>query len=272
VRAARPQRGFTILELLIVMGLIAAMAVALAMGIRRVRQSDLRSDATRVAQALRTAYAMATQSGKHHRVVFDLEQRTFQVQVCDGDVKLHKQRREEAEDDDEPDASRMEQALKFLQGDETQQLPGGLTSEFMPEVQEAMTPEQAAQRARALVGARLGAGTCKPPTRQRGGQEVPDPRGALQKLVKDNVIRAVWVQHLEDPVEKEGAVSINFFPLGYAEKAVIEVATSHDRDADLYTLLVHGITGRVEFRDGEWRKPEEHMLRDAEGKRVEARE
>jgi hypothetical protein len=253
---------------MMVMALVAVLAIAASMGIRRVRKSDLRADTTKVAQSLRTAYAMSAQSGKHHRVVFDLENRTYQVEVCEGNIKLHKERREQREHD--VDQTKVEQAMKFLQGDPNAGA-GGLTSEFMPEIQQSMSPEEAAEKAQALAGVRLGMGRCKPPTKMRGGKEVPDPRGKVRTLVKENKFEKIWVQHLEDPVEPnsgDGFVSINFFPLGYAEKAVVEIVNDDD---DQYTLLVHGITGRVEFRDGEWRKPEEHMMRDAEGKRVEER-
>ncbi len=261
----RHNRGFTILELLLVIAVVSALSVALSMGIRRVRKSDLRSDTTKVAQAMRTAYAMATQSGKHHRVMFDVEHKTFRIEICEGDVKLHKERREEREQDKDVDESKLEQAMRFLQGDPTANA-GGLTSEFMPEVQQAMSPEEAAEKAKALAGVRLGTGRCRPPTRMRGGKEVPDRRGREQKLFRENEFKEIYVQHLEAPVEDKGIVSINFFPLGYSEKAVIVIGNDDD---DVYTLLVHGITGRVEFKDGRWRRPEQHMMRDAEGRRVE---
>ena len=254
----RHNRGFTILELLLVMSVIAALTVVLSMGIKRVRNSDLRSDTTKVAQAMRAAYAMATQSGKHHRVVLDLEARTFRVEVCEGNIKLHKERREAREGEGEKvDDSKLEQAMRFLQGDQTAGA-AGLTSEFMPEVQQSMSPEEAAEKAKALAGVRLGTGRCKPPTRMRGGKE--------QKLFRADEFKEIHVQHLEDPVKEKGIVSVNFFPLGYSEKAVIVIGNDDD---DVYTLLVHGMTGRVEFKDGTWRRPEEHMMRDAEGGRVE---
>lgn len=261
----RHNRGFTILELLIVMAVITSLSVVMAMGIKRVRKSDLRSDTTKVAQAMRTAYAMATQSGKHHRVVLDLENKTFRVEICEGNVKLHKERREEREEDRDIDESKLERAMRFLQGDPTAS-PGGLTSEFMPEVQQSMSPQEAIEKARALAGIRLGTGRCRPPTRIRGGKEVPDSRGKEQKLFRENEFKIIYVQHLEDAVEDKGIVSVNFFPLGYAEKAVIVIGNDDD---DVYTLLVHGITGRIEFKDGRWRRPQEHMMRNAEGRRVE---
>lgn len=250
-----------------VLGLVSALAVTLSMGVRRVRNSDLRADITRIAQALRSAYGMAAYTGKHHRVVFDLDERTFRIEVCEGNVKLYRERREQRGGDD-VDEARVQRALEFLQGDPNAQ-PPGLTGEFVPQVQQAMTPEQAADKARALAGARVGAGECGPPTRMRGGKQVPDPRGKPQRLTRDDVFKAIWVQHLDGPVEREGTVSIHFFPLGHAEKAVVQVADGTGADADFYTLVVHGLTGRVEFRDGDWIDPEDHMMRDAEGKRAE---
>jgi hypothetical protein len=54
-------------------------------------------------------------------------------------------------------------------------------------------------------------------------------------------VREVWVQHLEESVTS-GQVSISFFPLGWAEMAIVEVA---DGDGNAFSVLVYGLTGRV---------------------------
>ena len=58
-----------------------------------------------------------------------------------------------------------------------------------------------------------------------------------------------------------GEVSINFFPLGQSEKAMLELG---DDSGEQYTVLVYGLTGRVELRDGAV-DPDKHMRRNAAG-------
>ena len=65
---------------------------------------------------------------------------------------------------------------------------------------------------------------------------------------------------LREPV-KDSIVSVNFFPLGYAEKAAIEIV---NKSGDQYTLLVSRMTGRVQFREGE-PDIDEFMHRDGAG-------
>jgi hypothetical protein len=42
--------------------------------------------------------------------------------------------------------------------------------------------------------------------------------------------------------------------------------------SETYTILVHGLTGRVELRDGTLRDPDDHMLRNVLGDKDAERE
>ncbi len=261
----KAQRGFTILELLIAMSIAALLVGVMAVGVKRVRKSDLRADTASVAAALRTAYNLATQTGKHHRVMIDLDEQNYQVQTCEGKVKLQRETTEQEYDPGEDEAAKEELQRKLNQ----QSFGQVQTSEMLADVQNAESPAEAAEKALALTGRRIGAARCGPATTLGGDVS---KRGEVQYSKKNQGVKIsrVHVQHLEDPVE-EGKVAINFFPMGYAEKAVVELRAGDDprsRD-DLYILLVHGLTGRVEFKDGEWRRPDEHMMRDGAGRDVE---
>ena len=59
----------------------------------------------------------------------------------------------------------------------------------------------------------------------------------------------------------KGQVAIYFFPTGSAEKAVVEITDG----SETFTVLVHGLTGRVELKDGALRDVDDHMLRNAMG-------
>jgi hypothetical protein len=76
----------------------------------------------------------------------------------------------------------------------------------------------------------------------------------------------VWVQHLRDPVTS-GMVAIHFFPLGSAEKAIVEIGDG----SKTFSVVVWGLTGRVELQDGAIRDPDDFLYRDAEGEESEER-
>jgi len=87
------------------------------------------------------------------------------------------------------------------------------------------------------------------------------PRPARQ-LYKDKgiKIKQIFVQHRDNAVTKDQE-AIYFFPTGSAEKAVIELTDG----SATFSVLVHGLTGRVELRDGELNNVDDHMMRNALG-------
>lgn len=250
MRAARGQRGMTVLELMITLAVIGFLMILGYNGVRYVRKSDLREDTTEVAAVLRAAYNMATTTVKHHRVVFDLDEQTYRIEMCEGNIALKLKEREEI--------------LKKGDAEAAEELVEP-ASTLPPELAQAMSPEEAARTAAALSGSALGTARCKPPELPTGDA---DGRGAMRRIRTDRglKIRTIHVQHLED-AQSSGIVYLNFFPLGRAEKAVIEIG---DVDGNSYTLLVHGLTGRVEFRSDEV-DPDDHMMRRADGDKMDER-
>ena len=96
----------------------------------------------------------------------------------------------------------------------------------------------------------------------------PTGKGWVRALRADKGIKfkEIWVQHRDESVD-EGQVAIYFFPTGSAEKAVVEVTDG----SETFSVLVYGLTGRVELKDGELRDVNDHMLRNVLGDKDEAR-
>jgi len=90
VRGRGGQPGFTVLELLVVLGIIGMLTAGLVIGGRRIRKSDLRSAAGRVAATLRFAFDRAAATGAHHRVVIDLDAGQLHVERCEGKLRLRR--------------------------------------------------------------------------------------------------------------------------------------------------------------------------------------
>lgn len=255
-RGQRQQSGMTIIEVMITLAVVGFLMLIGYSGVRYVAGSALRESATEVAQILRAAYNMATISGMHHRVIFDLENQSFRIETCEGDIRLRFAEKEEVPDEDEDEEDRSPEAARKKLRD----------SSIPAEVADAATPEEAAKMAAALSGSRVGTATCRPPELPTGDL---DGRGAERQLDPDGQIkvRRMFVQHLEGE-QSSGIVHVNFFPLGYGEKAMVEVG---DESGDAYTVLIHAFTGRVELRNDRVDE-DDFMYRRADGEKVEERE
>lgn len=253
----RAQRGMTVIELLVVLAVVGMLTIIGYMGVRYVSKSDLREDAGQVAATLQNGYRMATETGLHHRVVFDLDEQTFRIETCEGELNLRRSDKEQMvrHEDDEEEEEPMPPALEQL-----------LRSGTQLGTEPILDQETTAKIAKALRDSDIEKPTCAISMLPNGDA---DGRANLRQVRtwRGLKLRRVFVQHLEEPA-LEGEVTVNFFPLGWAEKAIVELA---DEDGDQFTILVHGLTGRIEIRDGELRDPNDHMMRDAVGERIEER-
>ncbi len=252
IRRAR-ERGVTLLEIVIVLAIIGLLMVVGYMAIRNVTKAALREDATSLTAMLRAAHNMAAMSGKTHRLVIDLDHQVMRIESCEGKIKLSKAAKagpaEPPRPEDLPDPKKI----------------FGPGSTLPPEIAQSVAGKDPLKVAAALQGKKV-PDQCGPPTLPNGDS---DGRGDERKIHTDEGvhIRRVFVQHLEDPA-LEGVVTINFFPMGYSEKAVIEIG--HE-DGGQFTILVHGLTSRVELKAGEV-DPDELMRRDGAGDKVDERQ
>jgi type II secretory pathway pseudopilin PulG len=265
----------TLLEILIVLGVMGLMMFLGVFTLRSVSKSALRSATVEVAAALKSAHNLATQSGMHHRLVIDLDKQTYQIEVCPDPIQLARGRDEEEQVDQDALKRLSEQPNPLDQptglagaGGALPQLPGiAGVGAALGEVSDATSPEAALNAAAAIAGVRVGAARCGIASASGGDmanfKDAPNVH-ALETSGGDIKVRRVYVQHLHEPITT-GQVSINFFPLGHAEKALLEVA---DDEGTQFTILLHGLTGRVEVRDGEV-DPDHHMRRNAAGDEVD---
>jgi prepilin-type N-terminal cleavage/methylation domain-containing protein len=252
------ERGMTVLEIMIVLAIIGFMAYLAYNGFRYLSGAALSEDTSNLALMLRRTQLLAVESGAPARVVIDFDKQAYWVEVCEGDPTLSRAKEEEKADAEhaQEELDKAHQRLATLPGGQMQ----------------ASSPEEEAKMAAALAGRKVGGRVCSPlgtgAAAEKLGQVFSgnsmgeDLKRALQKD-RGVKFREVWVQHLEKSVSG-GQVSISFFPLGWAEKAIVEVGSSDD---DIETVLVHGLTGRVEIRAGALRDPDDHMLRDVKGER-----
>ena len=214
----------TLIEIMMVLAIVGLMMGIASYGIGRVRKSDLRGDVAMVATTLRAAYDRATSSGAQHRVTLDLDEETVNVERCEGKPKIYRKTKEVQEET----RRALEEQRKAL---------------------EQTSPEAAAALAEVLGGE-------NPCGRAEG--ELGKPRALRKK--RGIGFEKVFATHLDEAVT-EGKVTLNFFPGGLAERAVIQVA---DDDENVFSVYVHPLSGRVEITQGTAEKAEEFVREDAE--------
>lgn len=241
----------TLLEIMVVLAIIGLGAFLARSGFRMMSKADLVEDATELAQVMRRTSQMAMELGEMHRVVFDLDKHAYVVEVCQGAAAIL--RNEELAKD--PDKTK----------DQIERAKGRLNQ--VPDDAFASDPEEAAKKITALAGQHVADRQCVPA--EGGVTGDTTGKGWIRQLHVNKGIKLaeIWVQHQEKGATK-GQVAIYFFPRGMAEKAVVEIT---DGEAS-FSVLVYGLSGRVELRDGKLDNVEDHMLRNVKGGKDTARD
>lgn len=250
----------TVLELIVVIAIIGMSMFLVRSGFRALTKADLVDNATELSAVLRRTSQLAIENGELHRVVIDLDRPNpeaetrydYVVEVCRGQTAIM---RNEALNHDEEAAKRALERGK----QRFDQMPADALA--------VGDPDEAMKRTAAVAGQHIADRQCTTASEGFTGDSTGKKWGRALKIREGVVFKQVWIQHLADKATK-GQVAIYFFPNGRAEKAVIELTDG----SDVYTVLVHGLTGRVELRDGALKDPEAHMLRNALGDREAPRE
>ncbi len=73
----RNSRGFTLIELIVVVAVMAVITTAVVAGVGNVRGASVQSETGKIAVAVRYLYNLTVLSSKVHRLVFDLDKRTY---------------------------------------------------------------------------------------------------------------------------------------------------------------------------------------------------
>lgn len=245
----------TLFEVMIVIAIVGLLSYLSVGAVRWLRGANGIDAAVEVAGVMRRSSQLATGAGEMYRIVLDLDAQQYRVERCSGGsgaITKNPELAAEVEQTEESKKRAVEDARQRLAS-----LPqGALPTD---------DPERADEMALALAGQLAARRTCTVTTELFGD---PDGKGAVRALdpARSAKVRQVWVQHLERPVAT-GLVAIHFFPLGSAEKAIIEIADGEH----VYSVLVHGLTGRVDVQEGAVRDPDAFLFRDATGERTDER-
>jgi prepilin-type N-terminal cleavage/methylation domain-containing protein len=240
VSRARRENGVTLIEIIVVLLVIALVTAALTVGYGRLPATVLKHEAVHIAAVVRSAYDRATTSGALHRVVLDLDEGSYHVERCEGKIELRRSRdvKEEAERQRD-EAERAELAAQL-------QTPDSVLKGMLKDAGQT-------------VGGSAGtaAAKCTPVS---GDMGKPTKLGGHPKVS----FGKVYVGHLEEPAQK-GKVTINFFPLGTAEKAIIQLAVDEE---NVFSIAIHPLSGKIDMAQGAMSRPDDFMANDATGNRT----
>jgi len=245
----------TLIEMIVVLLIIVLLAGALTVGYARLPATAMKREAVHVAATLRAAYDGAAASGAFHRMIIDIDEGTYKVERCEGKVNIQRARDAKEEMEQMKDAA--QKAAQLAEDAKTQagQGPGGAP----------LSPD-------AMLLGILGQGQPNSAIGGSGGEAtakctpMPGPFGKTQRLGGHPQVgfSRIWVGHLEEPAS-HGKVMIHFFPLGTAEKAIIELGTDTE---NLFTIALQPISGRIDMQQGSLARPEDFFTTDATGQRI----
>lgn len=212
-------RGFTLIEVMIAMALVAAMVVAAVMGVRSLAKSDLRATATRMAGAIRYLFDRASTTGRIHRLVLDFDTGKYWAEVTEDPFVFGVGK--------ETEETRKLEAEKIAKEEEAKSIAAERDAFFGTQIPSRYIPKPFIPK-RATFNAFRGI-AIKPVT-----------------LKSSVALSDIYTPRLVEPLG-EGKGYVYFFPLGMAEAAVIHL--SDKKRETFYTLLVHPLTGRVSVKN-----------------------
>jgi general secretion pathway protein H len=237
--------GFTLIELIVVLAIVALAGTLGIGGLRSLRRADLRSASAHLSGAIRYLFDRASTTGKVHRLVLDFNDGKYWAEVSDDlffmphevETERELRRREDKEAAQDEDTRRKidERARMQANGNVLSQ-----SSSYDP--------------------SKLDIGDFQPKRARFAAFKDLALKPVPLKKVK---LRSVYTPRVLDPVTS-GRAYVYFFPLGQTEPAIV---TLTDKDeATFYSLVVHPLTGRVQIYNQEIAPPRAQT--DDEGNRT----
>src|SRR4051812_47844676 len=253
--ARRPSSGFTLIEVMVAMMVVALIATIGVKGFRTVTKGSLREGSSHMSGAIRFLFDRASITGKYHRLVIDLNEGRYWAEVSDdkfyapnqAESESDRRKREEKEAASEEEQRKRQEKLQMLYSNGSSSSSSGSSSSASSSSFDMSKMEIGEFRPRRARFAAFKETALKPVT--------------LKKEVR---IKSVYTPRMTDPVTA-GRVYLYFYPLGQTEPAIITLTDKAGES--VFSLVVHPITGKVKIYNQEVR-PNLGVRYDDEGNQV----
>lgn len=223
----RSRQGFTLVEMVVVVGVIALVGVLVVPAIGTVTRAKLRQSARILASRIRSVYDSAALSGQNHRLVFVAGEGRVKVEATEAILAF------------DPSSNTLVDAGKAAQ--EARDLMG--SAEELDALMAASDPSPGGDDGSAgvnFLAAALMGGAGSSGGVSAGFQEVD-----TFSLSEDVRFLDLWVSGMSAPV-REGEVYLYFFPHGYTQKAVVHI---EDDEGRVFAVKISALTGKTEVVD-----------------------
>ena len=250
--ARRVSQGFTLIEVMVAMMVVALIATIGVKGFRTVTKGNLREGSAHMAGAIRFLFDRASITGKYHRLVIDLNEGRYWAEVSDdrfyapnqAESEPERQKREEKEDAVEEEERKRQERQQLLYGNSS-----------------SSSSSSSASSSSSFDMSKMEVGEFRP----RRARFAAFKETALKPVtLKKVLIKSVYTPRMTDPVTA-GRVYLYFYPLGQTEPAVITL--TDESGESVFSLVVHPITGRVKIYNVEVR-PNLGVRYDDDGNQV----
>lgn len=226
-RRAR-QRGLTLIEVTIAIGIVAVLFAAVTMSVGAITGAKAKSSATELAGVIRSLYDTAALSGKTCRLIFEMPDPKaeegnvrYQAQCASSGVTTSRDRDTQLRDESqEREQQKRDGPRNYTRRDDD-----------TPGLDDLLAQEQE----RVENAARFSDYTAE----EIKPRELPS-----------DVTLSVWTRNQREPVDV-GVAYLYFFPQGYTEKAQLYVRQGEN----VWTLVVSPLTGKVNISSEELEVP-----------------
>ena len=218
-RQRSPASGFTLIEIMVAIAIVALMTGGAIKALRSVRRTDLREATTHMSGAVRYLFDRASTTGKVHRLVIDIETGKYWAEISDDRFYV-------------PHEAESEQGLRMREEKEAEQDEEDRRRK--EERERSQTPASSS-----FDMAKLEVADFRP----KRARFAAFKEMALKPVqLKKAKLRSVYTPRVVDALTS-GRAYLYFFPLGQTEPAIITL--SDMSGSSVYSLVVHPITGRV---------------------------
>jgi general secretion pathway protein H len=211
--------GFTLIEVIIVVTLVALVSALSVVGLRSLTKTDLRGTATHMAGAVRYLFDRASTTGRVHRLVLDFDTGKYWAEVSDEQFFFAAGKETDETRKKEAERVAKEEEAKRAAAEKEAFFGSSIPARYLPKPFEVKRAKFNAFRETAV----------KPVTLKSGA------------LLAD-----IYTPRLQKPLS-EGQGYLYFFPMGMTEAAVIHL--SDKQGETFYSLVVHPLTGRVTVKN-----------------------